>query len=51
MIREFDSDNNQMIEYDENEDSLELIKRIPIYIGGFFMCYYPFLFYIFISIE
>ena len=37
MIREFDADNNQMIEYDENEDSLELLKRIPIYIGGYCM--------------
>ena len=37
MIREFDADNNQMIEYAENEDSLELLKRIPIYIGGYCM--------------
>ena len=37
MIREFDADNNQMIEYDENNSSLELLKRIPIYIGGYCM--------------
>ena len=37
MIREFDADNNQMIEYAENEDNdnMELLKRIPIYIGGY----------------
>ena len=39
MIREFDADNNQMIEYaenDENEKSnMELLNRIPIYIGGY----------------
>ena len=32
MIREFDADNNRMIEYDENDSSLELLKRIPILI-------------------
>ena len=37
MIREFDAENNQMIEYDENDSSLELLKRIPIYIGGYCM--------------
>ena len=37
IIREFDADNNQMIEYAENEDSdnMELLNRIPIYIGGY----------------
>ena len=39
MIREFDADNNQMIEYAENDDSdesnVELLNRIPIYIGGY----------------
>ena len=37
MIREFDADNNQMIEYAENKeenDNMELLNRIPIYIGG-----------------
>ena len=40
MIREFDADNNQMIEYaecnDENDESnMEILNRIPIYIGGY----------------
>ena len=36
MIREFDADNNQMIEYAENENkNMELLNRIPIYIGGY----------------
>ena len=39
MIREFDVDNNQMIEYAENDDSdesnMELLNRIPTYIGGY----------------
>ena len=36
MIREFDADNNQMIEYAEcSEDNVELLNRIPIYIGGY----------------
>ena len=38
MIREFDADNNQMIEYAENKeenDNMELLNRIPIYIGGY----------------
>ena len=40
MIREFDADNNQMIEYAENiedndESNMELLNRIPIYIGGY----------------
>ena len=36
MIREFDADNNQMIEYAENDESnMELLNRIPIYIGGY----------------
>ena len=37
MIREFDTDNNQMIEYAENDDNdnMELLNRIPIYIGGY----------------
>ena len=40
MIREFDADNNQMIEYAENEDNdnsmnVEILNRIPIYIGGY----------------
>ena len=39
MIREFDADNNQIIEYAENEynekSNVELLNRIPIYIGGY----------------
>ena len=39
MIREFDAEKNQMIEYAENEDndesSVELLNRIPTYIGGY----------------
>ena len=38
MIREFDAENNQMIEYaenDEDNDNMELLNRIPIYIGGY----------------
>ena len=39
MIREFDAEKNQMIEYAENEDNdesnVELLNRIPIYIGGY----------------
>ena len=38
MIREFDADNNQMIEYAENKGengNAELLNRIPIYIGGY----------------
>ena len=37
MIREFDADNNQMIEYAENDDNdnMEILNRIPIYIGGY----------------
>ena len=39
MIREFDADNNQMIEYAENdendESNVEILNRIPIYIGGY----------------
>ena len=40
MIREFDADNNQMIEYaecneDNDESSVELLNRIPMYIGGY----------------
>ena len=39
MIHEFDADNNQMIEYAENENNdesnVELLNRIPIYIGGY----------------
>ena len=36
MIREFDADNNQMIEYAENDDlNVEILNRIPIYIGGY----------------
>ena len=37
MIREFDADNNQMIEYAENgdNDNVELLNRIPMYIGGY----------------
>ena len=40
MIREFDADNNQMIEYaeskeDNDESNVELLNRIPIYIGGY----------------
>ena len=39
MIREFDAEKNQMIEYAENEDNdesnVELLNRIPMYIGGY----------------
>ena len=38
MIREFDADNNQMIEYNESKednDNMELLNRNPIYIGGY----------------
>ena len=40
MIREFDPDNNQMIEYAENEENensqnVEVLNRIPLYIGGY----------------
>ena len=39
MIHEFDADNNQMIEYAESEDNdesdVELLNRIPTYIGGY----------------
>ena len=39
MIREFDADNNQMIEYAENDDNdesnMEILNRIPTYIGGY----------------
>ena len=37
MIREFDADNNQMIEYAENGENTnaELLNRNPIYIGGY----------------
>ena len=38
MIREFDADNNQMIEYVENKEynnNVEILNRIPIYIGGY----------------
>ena len=38
MIREFDAENNQMIEYTESKednDNMELLNRNPIYIGGY----------------
>ena len=38
MIREFDVDNNQMIEYAEDNDekgNAGILNRIPIYIGGY----------------
>ena len=38
MIREFDADNNQMIEYADSKSvyyNLDLLNRIPIYIGGY----------------
>ena len=38
MIREFDAENNQMIEYTESKednDNMKLLNRIPIYIGGY----------------
>ena len=34
IIREFDVDNNKMIEYAPN-DNIDIITRIPIYIGGY----------------
>ena len=34
VIREFDADSNQMIEYVVN-DNLEIWNRIPVYIGGY----------------
>ena len=37
VTREFDADNNQMIEYSINDDkdNVDLLSRIPIYIGGY----------------
>ena len=38
MIREFDAENNQMIEYAENKSENgndEILNRIPMYIGGY----------------
>ena len=46
VIREFDADNNIMIEYDQSDyndnrddnsdkDTVELLNRVPIYIGGY----------------
>ena len=38
IIREFDADNNKMIEYAENNSkngNVDLLNRIPIYIGGY----------------
>ena len=38
IIREFDAENNQMIEYaliDDEIDNVDLLSRIPIYIGGY----------------
>ena len=37
MIREFDADNNQMIEYAENKenDNMDILNQIPMYIGGY----------------
>ena len=36
MIREFDADNNQMIEYAEcSDNNVEILNRVPIYIGGY----------------
>ena len=38
MIREFDADNNQMIEYAESNcenGNVEILKRVPMYIGGY----------------
>ena len=38
ITREFDAENNQMIEYaliDDEMDNMDLLSRIPIYIGGY----------------
>ena len=37
ITREFDADNNQMIEYalSDDKDNVDLLSRIPIYIGGY----------------
>ena len=38
MIREFDVDNNEMIEYAESNGengNVEILKRVPMYIGGY----------------
>ena len=38
MIREFDADNNEMIEYAESNGengNVEILKRVPMYIGGY----------------
>ena len=37
IFREFDADNNQMIEYalNDDKDNVDLLNRIPIYIGGY----------------
>ena len=37
IFREFDADNNQMIEYalNDDKDNVDLLSRIPIYIGGY----------------
>ena len=40
IVREFDVDNNQMIEYAANNSkngNVEILNRIPIYIGGYSM--------------
>ena len=37
IFREFDADNDQMIEYalNDDKDNVDLLNRIPIYIGGY----------------
>ena len=35
IVREFDADNNKMIEYAGNSSSAEIWNRIPVYIGGY----------------
>ena len=35
IVREFDADNNKMIEYADNSNSVEIWNRIPVYIGGY----------------
>ena len=35
IVREFDPQNNRMIEYAENNNNIDLLDRIPVYSGGY----------------
>ena len=35
IVREFDAENNKMIEYAEDSRNVEIWNRIPVYIGGY----------------